>query len=588
MKISGKRFLVPVLQLALLGSLLFSACSRFSPAAPSVLLIVIDTIRPDRIGCYGSTTVQTPSIDRLASEGVLFENGFTQAAYTLPSMSTIMTSLYPYRHQVRSNRMNLSEEFGTLAELFQSAGYRTGAILGSAVLDGDRNLSQGFDHYDDSFPEKLTVYSETLKKAGIALGSNAERRANDVTDRALEWATDHNGKPFFLFAHYFDPHSQYDPPPPFRERYKGRNYDGEVAFTDQEIGRLIDGLREAGYEENLLVVLTGDHGEGLGDHGEANHGFFVYDQTIRIPLIIKYPGYVNPGTRTGKLVSAVDILPTIAELLRLKPPHPVDGHSMAGIFRDENFNGEPVYSEAFSGYFHYGWSPTRSIRTDKWKYVEAPVKELYNIGDDPGETTNLYDSDNEIAIRLERIMRKHLIDESRVLPIKSGPDTMSEVQKARLEALGYVSTNRGMPEELNGLPDPKGEVAKFNRRQMAKVYTSRGFLHLQAGRHDEAKAEFTRSLKEMSEYAPALRGLASIHFRNGSYREAELLYRRAVESEPENREIYLDLAVSLNRQNRLGEAIEALKSCPPEAEPHPKYEPLLQSLLESQASNKSP
>jgi len=548
---------------------------------------VIDTIRPDRIGCYGSTTVQTPSIDRLASEGTLFENAFSQAAYTLPSMCTMMTSLYPYRHQVRANDMNLDGQFETIAELFHSAGYRTGAILGSTVLARDRNLSQGFDHYDDSFPDVVEIYSEKINKGNIALGAGLERRAFDVTDLALAWVIQQDENPFFLFLHYFDPHSQYDPPPPFQQQYKGRSYDGEVAFTDQEIGRLLDGLRNAGFEDDLLVVLAGDHGEGLGEHGEDEHGFFCYDQTIHTPLIFKFPGRIKPGLRTQKFVRNVDILPTITELMGIEPPYPIDGRSMGAIFRDEIFEEVPVYSEAFSGYFHYGWSPIRSIRTLKWKYVEAPIRELYDMKNDPGETLNLYETEKPIATRLEKIMGRHLRDESLVTRIETGAGAINERQKERLAALGYISSGRKMQDSFEGLPDPKVEVVKFVQRQRAKYHTALGSSELRAGRLEEAEAEFTRAFEEMKDYLPALKGRASVRALSGSYREAEAIYRRVLEAEPENREIHIELALALNHQGRVMEAIEILEGCPPEAPVHPKFEEILQGLRSAHARGRT-
>ncbi len=573
--------------LILLGILSGMACGRSVPDGPSVLFIVIDTIRLDRIGCYGSTLVRTPSIDRLASEGMLFENAFSQAAYTLPSMCTMMTSLYPYRHQVRANDMDLHGQFTTMAEIFQSAGYRTGAILGSTVLAEERNLSQGFDHYDDSFPEEMTVFSGAMKKSGIALGAGLERRADEVTDRALAWVDRGRKKPFFLFLHYFDPHSQYDPPPPFQQQYQGRNYEGEVAFTDREIGRLLEGLRHDGIADDLLVVLSGDHGESLGDHGEAEHGFFVYDQTIRTPLIIKYPGRVTPGRRTSKFVRNIDILPTITELMGLEPPYPIDGRSLGAILREDEFDEVPVYSEAFSGYFHYGWSPTRSIRTLKWKYIEAPKRELYDMRGDPDETVNLYDPENPAAIRLGKIMRKHLRDESLVKQVETVMGAIGEEQKARLAALGYISSGRKMKDSFEGLPDPKEEVAKFNRRQRAKFYTHQGFLSLQAENIEKAEAEFGRAIDEMDGYLPALKGRASVRILSGSYREAELLYRRILEADSENREIYFRLAVAQNYQGRVKEAIETLESCPPDAPPYPQFEALLQGLRDAFSRGKT-
>lgn len=567
--------------LLLLGAL---GCSGPADPRPSVLLVIIDTARTDRFGCYGSTTVRTPAIDRLAGRGVLFENAISQAASTLPAVSTILTGLYPYRHQVRADDMNLDERFRTVAEEMRDAGYRTGAVVGSAVLDAGRNLTRGFDAYDDRFPERVEVYEPALRRAGGGSGPPRQRRAGVVTDRALAWL-DRSDGPFFLLAHYFDPHSPYDPPPPFDGEYAGRPYDGEIAYADREVGRLLAGLKARDLEGRTLVVLVGDHGESLGDHGEPEHGFFVYDCATRVPLIVAFPGVFPGGGRLEEVVRSVDLLPTILDLAGRKIPPGIDGRSLAPGLRGEGgFPSVPAYSEAFGGYFSYGWSPTRSIRTAKWKYVEAPRKELYYLPDDPDELNNLYDSEGATARRLEEEMARHHRNESLVETVGANAGGIGGEQRRRLEALGYLSGEGAAPRDsFAGLPDPKTAVAEFRRRREAKYLTYEGQSFLVEGKGPEAAERFRKALDLFPEHLPARKGLGAVHLAAGGFREAEKSFRRVMEEDPADGAARVDLAIALNNQGRFQEAIELLANRPDSVPKDPRADRVLHALLDARA-----
>ncbi len=541
---------------------LLLACGGGGSGRVNILLVVIDTLRADRLGCYGAVGAETDALDRLAGNGVLFDAAFTQAPFTLPSITSILTSLYPYRHQVRNNQTDLDDSFTTIAELFRENGYRTGAVLGSAVLEGGRNLSQGFEFYDDQFPEEMEIYNDDLRKSGAPLGDRAQRRAGDVTDIACEWLEQVGEDPFFLMAHYFDPHSKYDPPPPFKEKFGKRRYEGEVAYTDSEIGRLLESLRSLGLDRNTLVVVIGDHGESMGEHGEPEHGFFVYESTIRIPLIFSLPGKLPRGRRESGLVQAIDIFPTIAEFAGIGTDSPLDGRSLLPLLRGEGWQEIPVYSEAFLGYFGYGWSPTRSIRTRGWKLVEAPRMELYDLAEDPKELVNLYDTRLDVRKRLEVHLEEHRREERNVKPLELSTEGIGEVQRQRLEALGYVTNSkRTARDPLASLPDPKDGVREFGMRQLAKNIGNRARARLQEGNVEEG----IELLRKAVAVDPKLKGvrviLGAVLLTIGEYAEAEEIYRRLVEEDSQTVEHLSSLGVALANQGRTGEAIALFEAC---------------------------
>lgn len=533
----------------------------------NVLLIIVDTLRADRIGCYGARNVETPNIDRLAKHGVRFDAAFTQAPFTLPSITSILTSLYPYRHQVRNNQTNLDDSFHTLAEHFQRAGYRTAAVLGSAVLDSDRNLTQGFEWYDDNFPREVEVYNELLRAAGVPLGDRAQRRASDVTDRAWTWLAEQNGAPFFMMVHYFDPHSKYDPPPPFKEKYGNRRYDGEVAYTDYEIGRLLDSLRSRGIDKNTLVVLVSDHGEALGEHSEPEHGFFVYESTIRIPMILSLPGTLPKGSVETALVGAIDLFPTITELAGIGTPGSVDGHSVDGrslgpLMRGEQLEARPVYSEAFLGYFGYGWSPTRAIRTRTWKLVDAPRPELYDMTRDPGETQNLYDLQRDESRRLEAVLAQHYDAEQSVMPVDATTGRIGEAQRKRLEALGYITKGeRSARAAFGKLTDPKDGVIAFRKRQQSKNYTTRASAMLAGGNGEHAILALREAIVLDTNNLSARFMLGEAVLQRGGHEEAVEIFAELAKRKPRYVRYRAGLGAALAGANRPTEAVAQFEEC---------------------------
>ncbi len=531
------------------------ACSGERDVRPNVLLIIIDTLRADRVSCYGAKNVRTPVLDRLAVEGTRFDAAVSQASSTLPSICSILTSLYPYQHQVRDNDMDLREDVTTIAEVFRDARYRTGAVVGSALLDRERGLTQGFDHYEDDFPDSMNVFNRSLRQARIGPGRHSERRASNVTDRALSWILASTEGPFFMMVHYFDPHSLYDPPPPFDVEYAGKPYEGEVAYTDSQIGRLLAGLSEAGIRKNTIVLVIANHGEGLGDHFEPQHGFFVYDTTVRVPFLISYPAAFEGGVVVNRTVQSIDVLPTLADICGLTLRGYIAGRSLVPALRGEDIREAPAYSEALRGYFGYGWSPVRGIRTEVWKFVDAPRKELYYLDNDPLELDNIYEPGHVVGKVLEEIMNSRMRHERAQPDRGTGIGQLDEEQFRRLEALVDV------PWAGNDLPDPKDEMEAFNNRLQANLIANLAHPHIEAGEFEKAREFLDGALLMDPNSLVAVENLARIHLIAGRGKEAEELFTRAIRLDTENLEHKANLAASLMVQNRFHEAVKLLAEC---------------------------
>ncbi len=451
------RLLSTASRLALLWFLLaLAGCGR--DGRPSVLLITVDTLRADRLGCYGYESAQTPNIDRLASEGVLFEQVGAQAPVTLPSHATILTGLTPATHGLHDNStFSLSDTVTTVAEVFREAGYRTAAVIGAYVLARQFGLGQGFVAYEDSFPQP----EEPRNTAHFV-----ERPAGDVTDIALRWLGAHGDEAFFLWLHYFDPHFPYTPPAAFGERFAESPYDGEIAYVDHEVGRVLQYLGQLGMDGTPLILFTADHGEGLGEHGEETHSQFLYETTLRVPLIIRWTGRIASGVRVGGFVRTQDIVPTMLELVGLPAQSGVEGQSLVRVIRGAVPRDTLATGETLLPFYHFGLSPLVSVRTSTWKYVEAPEPELYNLVEDPGESQNVASTFPGIAAQLSDAARGY---SGRVVGAGSGHRFVSEEQEQKLQALGYLTSQpRALPHvgEWRLLGDPKEytEVISLTRR----------------------------------------------------------------------------------------------------------------------------
>ncbi len=524
-------------------------------SAHNVLLITLDTTRADRLGCYGYRQTRTPTLDGLAATGVLFENAYAQAVITLPSHTSILTGLLPPAHGVRKNGdQALGPETETLAELLAAAGFRTGAVIGAFVLDAMFGLDQGFQSYDGYMPG-----------SGPAGDSLPQRRATHVTDAALRWLSEAKAGRWFLWAHYYDPHSPFTPPSPYREEYRDRPYDGEVAYMDAEIGRLLAGVARIGARDRTIVVAVGDHGEGLMDHGEHGHGVFLYDETARVPLIIAVPGLPEGPRRVRSVVRITDIMPTILDLLHLPPPPGLDGRSLWPLMEGSADDLDlAAYGEATAPLHMYGWSPIASLREGKWKYIQAPRPELYDLTADPAERDNLLPAQEERAREMGRQLEA--IHESALKASRGAEEIpMSPEALEKLRSLGYVGggTPAGTPALssdprllLDGasrdLVDPKDRVVQLAR--IDEVYTA-------VGLGDFAKAaELARGiLQEEPENATVRQHLADSLRSMRRFEEALSEYRTLLARDPTNADFLAGAGRILMEMERFEEARAAFE-----------------------------
>jgi arylsulfatase A-like enzyme/tetratricopeptide (TPR) repeat protein len=430
--------------LALALALLASCGRQRGPRADRILLVTIDTLRWDRVGYMGHD-VETPNLDRLARAGAIFTEAITAAPITLPAHSSILTGLYPTSHGTRFNGIfRLPEDVETVAETLKAEGFATGAFIGAFVLERRFGLEQGFDTYDDELPG-------TDGETPIDF---AERRAEDVVSRARAFIDGHQDDRFFVWVHVYDPHLPHDAPKPYADRYPGRPYDAEVAYTDAALGPLFDRMND----DRSAIIVIGDHGEGLGDHGESSHTLFVYDSTMKVPLVVKSPG-VAPGTRFERQVRSVDVAPTILELAGVSPRAEIDGVSLIPRLQGDGEEELSAYGETFGTLYQFNWSELRFLRKDGFKFIEAPRPELYDLRSDPGETNNLW-SENppDVGKRLRRELDRTVKAER-----QTAEKPVDEETRRRLESLGYVAS--ASKKDPAGLPDPKDRVEVFERAQ---------------------------------------------------------------------------------------------------------------------------
>jgi len=355
------------------------------PAHPNVLLITVDTLRWDRLGSYGATHNPTPVLDRLSARGTRFETAIAHVPLTAPSHASILTGLTPVRHGVRDNGGFVLTEKITLASTFRAAGYATAAFVSGFPLDRRFGFAAGFQTYDDRLPGS----------DGPGRAAYTERRADDTTERALAWLAASAGNrpsssgaapPWFLWIHYFDPHAAYDPPQPWKGKMPTA-YDGEVAFVDDQIGRLFGKLAQMGAESQTIVAVTADHGESLGDHNEETHGVFIYDATLRVPLILAGPG-ISAGSVSNVVGRGVDVMPTLVDAAGLQVPEHLDGRSLKLALEGRTMDDEGTYIESLLAERQFGWAPLRGFRDSRWKFIDAPEPELYDLLQDAAEMKN--------------------------------------------------------------------------------------------------------------------------------------------------------------------------------------------------------
>lgn len=535
----------------------------------NVLLITVDTIRADRLGAYGFEGIDTPIIDSLAARGITFTRAYSPTPLTLPAHTSIFSGTFPPYHGVRDNgAFAVPAELTLMAEVFQANGFATAAFVGAFVLDSRFGLDQGFESYFDDF--------ELPRQNIIGLGT-VQRPAEEVIDAALEWLEGEGGSPFFLWVHLYDPHTPYAPPEPYRSEYAGKPYLGEIAYTDAQIGRLLEGLSERGVSDDTFVVVTGDHGESLGEHGEIEHGFFVYEESIHVPLIISLPFAELHGIRRSQLVSLVDVMPTVLEMSGLDLPPALQGLSLVPLF-----SGQPddwrqyVYAETFYPRYHFGWSELQSVQDERYKLILSPEPELYDLLADPDESVNLVGERVSITAMLEReaeaMIAAYGEGGGRAQVVAIDEDT-----RQSLAALGYLGGFQpAVDDDQEALPSPRDRIGVYNDLLRARrlkhqgrleesqvlleqivveapaaidAYMTLGNLHSEQGRHIEAIAVFEAAIAEKPTDTSLLLLLASENMKLRRFDQAEKLLMDFIDVVPEDARIYYFLG-NLNRFGR--------------------------------------
>ncbi len=555
------------------------------PRQPDVLLITIDTIRADHLPLHGYDKVNTPHLDALAKQAVVFDKAAAHTPITLPSHTSILTGLYPPQHGVRNNgSYHARPALTTMAELFQDNGYRTAGFVSAFVLDSRFGLDQGFDIYDDDLVDGRRQFS----KFGVK-----DRRAENTVNLIIQWLDKKNSggaKRFFIWTHLYDPHFAYEPPEPFLSQY-AHPYDGEIAYTDQQIGRLLDDLKKRGRFEDTLIVITGDHGESMGEHGESTHSIFVYEGTQWIPLMIKLPKGAHGGRRVAGLVRHIDILPTVLDVSELKKLPADFIASLPGTSLVSRMSGaetSPVaesYAEAYLPLDQFGWAPLFAWRDDQHKFIEAPTSELYDLKADAKELKNLA---AEGSADVEAFRRKLAELQRGLKPAEGIGDTkeaMDEETKAKLKALGYVSDSEPSAGEQG--KDPKEMVHLYELREEAHRYMENadyeraipilqrvlqedptnpstsselGSVYAELQRWDDAAAQYQKAQKLASNRADSHRGLAKVYFKGmKKYKEAAGEIDAAFSLAPHDPSLFALKGDFLHEQGKMEEAAEAYK-----------------------------
>ena len=518
---------------------LVSACGRGTSGPANVLVVTLDTLRADRVGAYGYAAARTPVLDGLAAKGARFTSVTTTTPLTLSAHTSLFTGMWPTAHGVRDNTgFYVDDALTTLAEQLKGQGYRTGGFVGAFVLDARWGIAQGFDHYFDDF--------DLSEDVGPGLDA-IQRRGAEVVDAATAWLKQPDPKPFFAWVHLYDPHTPYDAPTEFASRFPATRdgaYDAEVAYTDAQLGRLLAALEVDGRLANTIVVVMADHGEQLGEHREQSHGFFIYDAAVQVPLIVVAPG-VAPRVVADQ-VRIIDVMPTVLDLAGVAIPAVVQGVSLKpGL--DGGHQQLLAFSESWYPRFHYGWSELRAVRDGRYKFIQAPRRELYDLSADPHELNNLAASDPARADALERSLRALVARTSRAEANK-GPQPVDAAAEQRLRALGYVGGTSAKNLEERPRRDPKDTIELYNLLQLAGNDS-------EAERYDDAAAKVRQALAVDPDIIEAHSRLGNIFEKAGKHAEAAAEYRRALTLDPEHLLSTFNLALAYRALGKIDDAI---------------------------------
>src|SRR6185437_7916918 len=541
----------------------------------NVVVITLDTLRPDHLHCYGYPNIETPALDGLARNGVLFEDAVAQAPLTPPSHASIFTGQYPTVHHVRNTGgFVLQSSSRPIARILHDQGWDTAAFVSSAVLKKTFGFNNGFDVYDDQMPRGGNRRD---------FREDPERRGSDTVDRALQWLNTQSGKPYFLWVHLYDPHMPYNPPGEFKEKYKNHPYDGEIAYTDQQVGRLLAAINQKSAAGKTIIAVLSDHGESLSEHGEFTHGVFLYDATLRIPFLMAGTG-IPAGTRVKQQVRSIDFLPTLLSLLGGKPPANIQGVNLVPAFSGKTVDTAISYEETLYPKLALGWAELRGIRTNRWKYIRAPKPELYDLAQDPKETTNVL---REHPAEVEHLSAQltDVVGHGGSEKVKT--KMVDDRQMAQLRSLGYLSGFSPQGYDLNGRgPDPKDQVGILKllyeaENPAAPLPEARRIALLQQVLREDPNNpslyhQIGGELEKMGRYAEALRlyqtalqhgvengrlhsRIADLSLRKGDKDTAIAEYEKAAQFNPSDLESQTNLATAYLEKGRAIDAERVFK-----------------------------
>jgi arylsulfatase A-like enzyme/Tfp pilus assembly protein PilF len=535
--------------------LVLCGCSRSSSPEwreANAILITVDTLRADHLECYGSRAIRTPAINRLAADGVRFAQDIAQVPLTLPSHCSLLTGMWPRFTGVQDQAgFSLGPDKPRLASALKSAGFETAAFVASSILNPETGLGQGFDSYTGVSPG-----------TSAAPGSEGlERRGDQVMADALAWIRAHSSHRFFAWIHLFDPHTPYAPPEPYRTQYARTPYDGEIAFVDDVVGRAIDQLRGLRLYEKTLIVLTSDHGEGLGEHGEAAHGFFLYDSTLRVPLIVKFPESRWKSNVVAEQVRGIDVAPTVLQALGVALPPQMQGLSLLAAASGQPSSAPlPAFSETYYPYYHFGWSPLVSLRTATYKYIRAPKPELYDLATDRAELNNLAAGNASRTAGWQQQLNR---DYSAAIPAPHR-ENVDAATLARLKTLGYVGSSTPVrPADAQMLADPKDKIQVYN-------LLTRALDEADQGKVPESNAHLREVLRRDNRIVDAHLSLGVNLAQMGDAGGAVSSFRNALNLDPRNVIATYNLALAYARQGKLEEAIAGF-SRTLELDPHQEH-----------------
>jgi len=559
--------------LLLVGAAFASTSAQHPTVRPSVILITIDTTRADRMGFLGADKGLTPNLDSMAKQAVVFTRAYAHVPLTTPSHATILSGTYPQFNHVSDLGDPIAKDIPYLPALLHQHGYATAAFVGGAVLDPQAaapGFNRGFDTYDAGFHQQAP---------GESRYDSIERRGAVVVDHAIAWLAKHPRRPVFLWVHLYDPHDPYDPPEPYKTRYAADPYDGEVAYADAQVGRLLTELRKRALYDNSVIAVMADHGEAFGEHGEREHGIFLYDETIHVPLLVKLPANHDAGRRVDNRVGLADVAPTILEAVKIPAPPQMQGVALLTAPGDRS-----IYAESEYAHIAYGWATLRSWRSGKYLFVQAPKRELYDQTSDPGALHNLAPGSGAVADTLSSELDEFHQKTSSATTEKAAIDPAAA---ANLRALGYVSSE-GAQKEDKAKPavDPKDHIEVANLmheglidieeqhfsdavsklRKAESLDPNVGMVYLELGNallQNKQAAEAIPVLRKATELMPdagpahARLGLALMEAKDwaGAINE----FKAALAHSSEDADLHLNLGISLARNSRILDALPELQ-----------------------------